>query len=91
MGLLTWIIFGALVGWIASKIMNTDARQGAIMNIIVGIVGALIGGFLMNFFGGAGVTGFNVYSFLVALLGSVVLLWLYKVIATGGNHHASQF
>lgn len=80
MGILLWIIFGALVGWVASKIMHTDADQGAIANIIVGIIGAVIGGGIMSLVGGTGVTGFNIYSFLVALLGAVVLIWLYKAI-----------
>jgi uncharacterized membrane protein YeaQ/YmgE (transglycosylase-associated protein family) len=78
MGLILWIIFGAIVGWIASIIMKTDAEQGPLMNIIVGIIGAAIGGFLMNTFGESGVNGFNLYSTLVALLGAIVLLWIYK-------------
>lgn len=81
MNILIWIIFGALVGWIASKIMNTDNEQGPITNIIVGVVGAFIGGFVMQSTGGSGVTGFNLSSLLVALLGSVVLLAVYKVVA----------
>lgn len=75
MGIILWIIFGALAGWIASMLMGTDAQQGALMNIVVGIVGALAGGFLMNLIGFAGITGFNLYSFGVAILGAVVLLW----------------
>ncbi len=78
MGIILWIILGALAGWIASIIMKTDAEQGSLMNIVVGIVGALIGGFIMNFVGNAGVTGFNLYSLLVAILGSVVLIGLLK-------------
>lgn len=78
MGIILWIIFGALVGWIASKIMNTDAQQGAGMNIIVGIIGAVVGGFLMNMLGYGGVDGFNIYSFIVALLGAVVLIAIVK-------------
>lgn len=78
MDFLLWIIFGALVGWLASIFMKTDEEQGALMNIVVGIVGAALGGFLMNMFGQSGVTGFNFYSLFVALLGSVVLLWIYK-------------
>ena len=74
MGILLWIIFGALVGWIASMVMGTDANQGAILNIVVGIVGAVVGGYVMSFFGETGVTGFNLYSFLVALLGAVILI-----------------
>lgn len=80
MAIILWIIFGALVGWVASLIMKTDAEQGALLNIIVGIVGALIGGFIMNNLGGAGTTGFNLYSFLVALLGAVILIAIVKAI-----------
>ncbi len=80
MGIILWIIFGALVGWIASMIMKTDPNQGALMNIIVGILGAVIGGWLMSFFGNTGVTGFNIYSFLVALLGAVVLLAIFRAV-----------
>ncbi len=81
MNILLWIVFGALVGWIASKIMNTDAQQGPVMNIVVGIVGAFLGGWLFQQFGsGADVTGFNLTSFIVALVGAVVLIWIVKLI-----------
>ena len=66
MNFILWIIFGALAGWIASIIMGKNQRMGAIANIVVGIVGAFIGGWLMSFFGAQGVTGFNFPSFLVA-------------------------
>jgi len=78
MGIILWIIFGALVGWIASLIMKTDAQQGALANIIVGIIGAVIGGWIMSFLGKSGVSGFNLYSLLVALLGAVVLIAIVK-------------
>jgi uncharacterized membrane protein YeaQ/YmgE (transglycosylase-associated protein family) len=74
--LLIWILFGALAGWIASMVMGRNAQMGALANIVVGIVGALIGGFLMNAFGAPGVTGFNLYSILVAIGGAVVLLFI---------------
>lgn len=80
MNIIVWIIFGALAGWVASKIMNTDASQGAIANIVVGIVGAFVGGFLMQLIGGAGVDGFNIRSFIVAVIGAVVLLAVFKMI-----------
>jgi uncharacterized membrane protein YeaQ/YmgE (transglycosylase-associated protein family) len=80
MGILLWIIFGALVGWIASIIMKTDAEQGALLNIIVGIIGAVLGGWIMSFFGQGGTTGFNLYSFIVALLGAIVLIAIVKAI-----------
>lgn len=78
MDILLWIVFGAIVGWIASMIVGTDAQQGTLGNIIVGIVGAVLGGFIMNAFGQSGVTGFNFYSFFVSILGSIVLLWIYR-------------
>jgi uncharacterized membrane protein YeaQ/YmgE (transglycosylase-associated protein family) len=78
MDLLLYVIFGGIVGWIASMVMGRNAEQGILGNIIVGIVGAFLGGFIMNALGQTGVNGFNLYSFLVALLGSVVLLWLYR-------------
>lgn len=80
MNLLLWIILGALAGWIASLIMKTDKQQGAIMNIVFGIIGALVGGFIMNLVGMEGVTGFNLYSILVAILGAVVVVWLGQLV-----------
>lgn len=77
-GLILWIVLGALAGWIASKIMGTDAQQGTLMNIIMGIVGAVVGGFLMNMLGQPGVGGFDIYSIIVATLGAVVVIWLSK-------------
>jgi len=78
MGIILWIIFGALAGWIASAIMG--AREGVLMDIVFGIVGAIIGGWLMSFFGHSGVTGFNLYSFLVAILGAIVLIAIVRAI-----------
>ena len=72
MSILVYIIFGALVGWVASMIMAS--ANGLLIDIIVGIVGASLGGWIMDYFGKSGVTGFNIYSFLVALLGAVVLI-----------------
>ena len=80
MGIIVWIVFGALVGWIASLIMKTDGQQGTILNIVVGIVGAMIGGWLMSFIGETGVTGFNLYSFIVALIGAVALISIVKAV-----------
>lgn len=71
-----WILFGALAGWIASMVMGRNAQMGMIANIIVGIVGAFLGGLLMNLIGQPGVSGFNLWSLLVAILGAVVLLFV---------------
>ncbi len=72
MSIIIWIIIGGLAGWAAGAIMKSEG--GMLRNIIVGIVGALIGGFIMSFIGAEGFTGFNLWSFLVALIGSIVLL-----------------
>ncbi len=80
MGILLWIILGALAGWIASLIMGTDAQQGAFLNIVVGIIGAVIGGYVFQAFGQTGVTGFNIYSILVAVVGAIVLLGLVRLV-----------
>ncbi|MFZ2187810.1 MAG: GlsB/YeaQ/YmgE family stress response membrane protein [Candidatus Moraniibacteriota bacterium] len=80
MGILIWIIFGGLVGWVASLLMHTDNQQGILLNIVVGIVGAVLGGWIMTLFGQAGVSGFNLYSFIVALVGSVVLIYIAKAL-----------
>jgi uncharacterized membrane protein YeaQ/YmgE (transglycosylase-associated protein family) len=74
MGIISWVILGALAGWLASLITGQSRRMGCLANIVVGIVGAIIGGWIVSFFGGAGVTGFNLPSLLVAILGAVVLL-----------------
>lgn len=80
MEFLIWLVFGALVGWVASLIMKTDGQQGLILDIVVGMVGAVLGGWIMNFFGQGGVGGFTIYSFLVALLGAVVLLAIVRMV-----------
>ena len=78
MSILIWIIFGALVGWVASMVMGSSG--GLISDIVVGIVGAVLGGWIMSFVGGSGITGFNLYSFLVALLGAVVLITIVRAV-----------
>ena len=76
MNIFVLIIFGALAGWIASIIMSRNKQMGALANIIVGIIGAFLGSYLMSAFGSAGVTGFNFASLLVAIVGAVVLLFI---------------
>ena len=75
MNIFLWIIFGAIAGWIASIVMGKNKKMGAIANIVVGIIGAFVGGYIMQFFGVQGVTGFNLPSLLVAIVGAIVLLW----------------
>ena len=84
MGILSWIIVGGLAGWVASLITRRDGSMGIIANIIVGIIGALIGGFIVNAMGGDGnINAFSLQSFLVALLGSVVLLAIINLFTRG--------
>lgn len=77
--IIVWIIFGALAGWIASAIAGTNASQGAMANIVIGIVGALIGGMISRALGGPSVTGFNISSLLIAVLGAVLLLFILRL------------
>lgn len=80
MGILAWIILGGFAGWVASIIMGTNKSMGILLNVITGVIGAAIGGFIYGLFGGEGVTGFNWYSFFVSLVGAVVLIWLVKLV-----------
>jgi len=76
MNIFVWIIFGAIAGWIASIVMGKNKQMGAIANIVVGIIGAFLGGYIMEYFGAQGVTGFNLPSLLVAIVGAIVLLFI---------------
>jgi len=80
MGILGWIILGGLAGWVASKFVGTDASQGILGNIIVGIIGGILGGFLFSLIGGEGITGFNLWSFFVAVVGAVVALMIWRAL-----------
>jgi len=73
MGLILWIILGAIAGWIASALTSSNTSIG--MDVVLGVVGAIVGGFVMSLFGQSGVTGFNVYSVVVAVIGAVVLVY----------------
>ena len=77
MNIILWVIFGAIAGFIADLIMSSD--HGLLEDVILGIVGAFIGGFIMNFFGQSGVTGFNIYSFVVAIAGAIVLIFIGRI------------
>lgn len=90
MSIIVWIIFGALAGWIASIITGRNGEMGAIANIIVGIIGALIGGFIARQLGGNGVTGFNFGSLIVAILGSILLIWVVSLFGSGSSHSSKN-
>ncbi len=79
MGIIAWLVLGLIAGFIASKIVN-NSGQGVLLDIVLGIIGAFVGGFLFSFFGAAPVTGFNIYSMIVAVVGAVVVLWLYHAL-----------
>jgi uncharacterized membrane protein YeaQ/YmgE (transglycosylase-associated protein family) len=84
MGIISWIVVGLIAGLLAKFLLPGDDPGGLIVTTLIGMVGAVVGGFLVGILGGAGATGFNVWSILVATLGAVVLLFVYRLI-TGGR------
>ena len=79
MSIIGWIILGLIAGFIGSKIVNREG-QGFWLDIALGIIGALVGGFLFDLFGATGITGLNIWSIIVAIVGSVVVLWVYNAL-----------
>ncbi|TPG14691.1 GlsB/YeaQ/YmgE family stress response membrane protein [Sphingomonas koreensis] len=79
MSIIAWIILGLIAGFIGSKIVNKTG-EGVLLDIVLGVVGAVVGGFLFNQFGAGGVSGLNLYSLLVAVVGAVVVLFLYHLV-----------
>jgi len=80
MSVIGWIILGLVAGFIGSKIVNKSG-QGMILDIVLGVVGAIVGGVIFSAFGAAGVTGFNIWSLVVAVVGAVIVLWLYHAVS----------
>ncbi len=80
MSIISWIILGVIAGFLGSKIVNRTG-QGLMLDIALGIVGAIVGGLIFSAFGASGVTGLNIYSLVVAVIGAVVVLWAYHQIA----------
>ncbi len=79
MSILAWIILGLIAGFIGSKLVNKTG-EGLVLDIVLGIVGAVVGGFVFNAFGAGGVTGLNLYSLVVAVVGAVIVLFLYHAV-----------
>jgi uncharacterized membrane protein YeaQ/YmgE (transglycosylase-associated protein family) len=85
MGIIAWVIFGAIAGWIATRLYGTKEPRGCITNIVIGIVGAWIGGFLGNILFDHDITGFNVSSLILAVGGALVLLFVLNLITKNGK------
>ncbi len=83
MGIITWIVVGLIAGLLGKLIMPGDDPGGFIVTILIGIVGAFIGGFVVSIFGGTGVTGFNIWSIIVATIGAIILLAIYRMLVGG--------
>ncbi len=79
MSIIGWLILGLIAGFVASRIVNAQG-QGIVLDVALGMVGALVGGFIFDAIGGVGVTGFNAWSLLVAIIGSVIVLLLYHAL-----------
>ena len=80
MSILAWIVLGLIAGFIASKIY-VGTGQGILMDIVLGIVGAVVGGYLFDMLGAGGITGFKIWSMLVAIVGAVLVLWIYHAVS----------
>ena len=80
MSIISWIILGLIAGFIGSKIVNKQG-EGMLLDMALGIVGAIVGGILFSFFGATGITGLNIWSMIVAIVGSVVVLWAYHALS----------
>jgi uncharacterized membrane protein YeaQ/YmgE (transglycosylase-associated protein family) len=80
MSILAWIVLGLIAGFIASKIY-VGTGQGILMDIVLGIVGAVVGGYIFDKLGAGGITGFNIWSMLVAIIGAVLVLWIYHAVS----------
>jgi uncharacterized membrane protein YeaQ/YmgE (transglycosylase-associated protein family) len=80
MSIVAWLILGLIAGFIASRIVNKTG-EGLVLDIVLGIIGAIVGGFLFSYFGAGGVSGLNLYSLLVAVIGAIVVLVIYHAIA----------
>jgi uncharacterized membrane protein YeaQ/YmgE (transglycosylase-associated protein family) len=83
MNIIGWIILGGIAGWLASIVMKRNDQMGCITNVIAGIVGAVVGGWVFTLFGGQGVSGFNIPSLIVAFIGAVIVLGIVNLVTRG--------
>jgi len=85
MSIMTWIIVGIIAGWLAKAVIPGEAPRGVLGDLLIGVVGAIAGGWIFNYFGHPGATGLNIGSIVVAFVGAVVVLWLARqVVGTRG-------
>ncbi len=87
MNIILWLILGGIAGWLASLVVR-GTGLGIIGDIVVGIIGGFIGGFIVSLFGGAGITGFNIWSVIVAVIGAIVLLLIVRLFTGGARRRA---
>lgn len=80
MEIMLWMTLGVLAGWLSSFVMSTHSSRGFASDIMLGIIGAIIGGYMMNLFGASGMNGFNLYSIVVAAMSSILLVWLGRTV-----------
>jgi uncharacterized membrane protein YeaQ/YmgE (transglycosylase-associated protein family) len=85
MGILGWILLGGLAGWIAKNVTGVGVNKGCLFNILIGVIGSVVGGLIFSYFGKSSVTGFNIWSLFVATAGAVVFLWIASLF-TGKKH-----
>lgn len=86
MGIIAWIVLGLIAGAIAKAIMPGRDPGGVLVTMLIGIVGAFLGGFLGNLIAGSGLNGFSLWSILLAIVGALILLWIYRVATRGRGH-----
>ncbi len=83
MGFISWIVVGLIAGWLAKRLMPGPEPGGLLMTLLIGVIGAVVGGWIFNFFGRAGATRIDFYSVVVATIGAIVFLWIWKALRRG--------
>ncbi len=83
MGFISWIVVGLIAGWLAKRLMPGPEPGGLLMTLLIGVIGAIVGGVIFNFLGRPGTSGINIYSIVVATIGAIVFLWIWKALRRG--------